>query len=74
MHLLPLQNQNNSRALMPGSRRGLVAPQNTFLDSIVRKCSGAQRKIVTDDDKNRLERMLEHTQIIRLILLLNEPL
>ena len=27
---------------MPGSRRGLVAPQNTFLESIVRKCSGAR--------------------------------
>lgn len=28
---------------MPGSRRGLVAPQNTFLESIVRKCSGARK-------------------------------
>lgn len=27
---------------MPGSRRGLVAPQNTFLESIIRKCSGAR--------------------------------
>lgn len=28
---------------MPGSRRGLVAPQNTFLESIIRKCSGARK-------------------------------
>ncbi|UJR28850.1 hypothetical protein I4U23_010074 [Adineta vaga] len=46
MHLLPLQNQSNSRALMPGSRRGLVAPQNTFLESIIRKCSGAHTAFI----------------------------
>ncbi|CAF0853279.1 unnamed protein product [Rotaria sordida] len=31
---------------MPGSRRGLVAPQNTFLESIVRKCSGAHTAFI----------------------------
>ncbi|CAF3405698.1 unnamed protein product [Rotaria sp. Silwood1] len=31
---------------MPGSRRGLVAPQNTFLESIIRKCSGAHTAFV----------------------------
>lgn len=24
---------------MPGGRRGLVAPQNTFLENIIRRCS-----------------------------------
>lgn len=28
---------------MPGGRRGLVAPQNTFLENIIRRCS-SQRK------------------------------
>ena len=28
---------------MPGGRRGLVAPQNTFLENIIRRCS-QQRK------------------------------
>ncbi|CAF1334274.1 unnamed protein product [Rotaria sordida] len=46
MHLLPLQNQTSARPLMPGSRRGLVAPQNTFLESIIRKCSGAHNAFV----------------------------
>ncbi|CAF2016747.1 unnamed protein product [Rotaria magnacalcarata] len=46
MHLLPLQNQTSARALMPGSRRGLVAPQNTFLESIIRKCSGAHTAFI----------------------------
>ena len=32
---------------MPGSRRGLVAPQNTFLESIIRKCSGARKYLLT---------------------------
>ncbi|UJR20748.1 hypothetical protein I4U23_023866 [Adineta vaga] len=31
---------------MPGSRRGLVAPQNTFLESIIRKCSGAHNAFI----------------------------
>ncbi|CAF0973590.1 unnamed protein product [Adineta ricciae] len=31
---------------MPGSRRGLVAPQNTFLESIIRKCSGAHTAFI----------------------------
>ncbi|CAF1075963.1 unnamed protein product, partial [Didymodactylos carnosus] len=31
---------------MPGSRRGLVAPQNTFLESIIRKCSGTHNAFI----------------------------
>ncbi|CDQ56159.1 unnamed protein product [Oncorhynchus mykiss] len=27
---------------MPGGKRGLVAPQNTFLENIVRRSSGKQ--------------------------------
>ncbi|CAF2026098.1 unnamed protein product [Rotaria magnacalcarata] len=38
--------QTSPRSLMPGSRRGLVAPQNTFLESIIRKCSGAHNAFV----------------------------
>jgi hypothetical protein len=29
---------------MPGTRRGLVAPQNTFLENIVRRCNGSRKK------------------------------
>jgi len=30
---------------MPGTRRGLVAPQNTFLENIVRRCNGSRNFI-----------------------------
>ena len=30
---------------MPGGRRGLVAPQNTFLENIIRRCS-QQREFI----------------------------
>jgi hypothetical protein len=30
---------------MPGTRRGLVAPQNTFLENIVRRCNGSRKLI-----------------------------
>jgi hypothetical protein len=33
---------------MPVVRRGLVAPQNTFLENIVRRCNGSRKiKIYT---------------------------
>jgi hypothetical protein len=28
---------------MPGTRRGLVAPQNNFLESIIRRCNGSRK-------------------------------
>ena len=34
---------NSIKVVMPGGRRGLVAPQNTFLENIIRRCS-QQRK------------------------------
>ena len=36
---------------MPGARRGLVAPQNTFLENIIRRFSG-QRKYTQLVSKN----------------------
>jgi hypothetical protein len=30
---------------MPGTRRGLVAPQNTFLENIIRRCNGSRKKL-----------------------------
>ena len=33
---------------MPVTRRGLVAPQNTFLENIVRRCNGSRMNAATD--------------------------
>lgn len=35
---------------MPGGKRGLVAPQNTFLENIVRRSSGRSRLVVVTAD------------------------
>jgi hypothetical protein len=31
---------------MPVTRRGLVAPQNTFLENIVRRCNGSRMRFL----------------------------
>ena len=37
---------NSIKVVMPGGRRGLVAPQNTFLENIIRRCS-QQRELIS---------------------------
>ena len=33
---------------MGASRRGLVAPQNTFLENIVRRCNGSRKYFISN--------------------------